>query len=550
MARTVSFRLFSRLMAAALLADRQHCSAGEAIGLLNNEVTKASGSADTTRREFLKGAMATGATLALGSLTGFPLRAEAKPLASSLSVGIVGAGLAGLACADRLKTAGISASIYEAAGRAGGRCWSLRGFFPGQVAERGGELIDTLHTTMLGYARRFGLVLEDLKNERGETCYFFLGQRRSEAEIVSEFRDFVPVMRRDLNRLSKEVTALSHTEADVILDRTSLLAYLEGQNSSSIPAGSLAKAAIVAAYEAEYGLAAAEQSCLNFLLFMHPDRRSEFTPFGVFSDERYHLVDGNDRIVEALTRELDGQFTYGTRLVRVRRAGDGRIELTLLSGSRAIVRTHDVVVLAIPFTVLREVELDENLAIPPRRLTAIRTLGYGTNAKMMVGFSARPWRTLGSSGTSYADLAHVQTTWETNPSRGTDTRGILTDYSSGPRGANLIPSDVHTEARRFLNDLELVFPGVLSAATLSQGRYLAHLEHWPSHPLVQGSYTCYKPGQFTTIAGLEGISVNNLFFAGEHTNSFYEWQGFMEGAARSGLAVAQAIAALAKKRRI
>ncbi len=547
MARTVSFRLFSRLMAAAWLADRQRCSAGEAIGLLG-EVTKASGSADTTRREFLKGAMATGATLAFGTLTGFPLRAEAKPLPSSLSVGIVGAGLAGLTCADRLKAVGIRASIYEAAARPGGRCWSLRGFFPGQVAERGGELIDTLHKTMLGYAKRFGLELEDLKKEPGDTFYYFAGQRRSEAEIVAEFRDFVPVMRRDLNRLSKEVTALSHTEADALLDRTSLLAYLEGHNGSGVLAGPLAKAAIVAAYEAEYGLAASEQSCLNLLLFIHPDRRSEFTPFGVFSDERYHLVDGNDRIVESLAGELYEQMAYGTRLVRVRRLSDGRIELTLLSGNRTVVKTHDVVVLAIPFTILREVELDDNLAIPSRQLAAIRELGYGTNAKMMIGFAARPWRTLGSNGASCTDLPHVQTTWETNPSRGTDTKGILTDYSSGPRGANLIPSDAQTEARRFLNDLEIVFPGVLSAATLSQGRYLVHLEHWPSHPLVQGSYTCYKPGQFTTIAGLEGIPVGHLFFAGEHTNSFYEWQGFMEGAALSGIAAAQAIAKLAKGR--
>ena len=41
-----------------------------------------------------------------------------------------------------------------------------------------------------------------------------------------------------------------------------------------------------------------EQSCLNFLLFIHADRRSKFTPFGVFSDERYHVVDGNDRIAD------------------------------------------------------------------------------------------------------------------------------------------------------------------------------------------------------------------------------------------------------------
>jgi monoamine oxidase len=99
-----------------------------------------------------------------------------------------------------------------------------------------------------------------------------------------------------------------------------------------------------------------------------------------------------------------------------------------------------------------------------------------------------------------------------------------------------------------LTDLDHVFPGALGAATLVNGQYLAHLEHWPSNPLMKGSYTCYRPGQFTTMAGLEGLPVGNLLFAGEHTNSFYEWQGFMEGAALSGIAAAKSILATAKVR--
>ena len=86
------------------------------------------------------------------------------------------------------------------------------------------------------------------------------------------------------------------------------------------------------------------------------------------------------------------------------------------------------------------------------------------------------------------------------------------------------------------------YPGALAAARRSEaGHVTVHLEHWPSNPLSRGSYTCYQPGQFTTIAGHEGTSVGNLHFAGEHTNSFYEWQGFMEGAALSGIDAAQRI---------
>jgi monoamine oxidase len=103
---------------------------------------------------------------------------------------------------------------------------------------------------------------------------------------------------------------------------------------------------------------------------------------------------------------------------------------------------------------------------------------------------------------------------------------------------------VQSQVSAFLNDLDVVFPGAKAAATKLPGnKYRAHLEHWPSNPNSLGSYTCYLPGQFTSIAGNEGKSVDNLYFAGEHTNSFYEWQGFMEGACLSGIDAADAILA-------
>jgi glycine/D-amino acid oxidase-like deaminating enzyme len=42
---------------------------------------------------------------------------------------VVGAGLAGLTCAHRLKRSGVIATVYEANTRLGGRCWTRRGDF-------------------------------------------------------------------------------------------------------------------------------------------------------------------------------------------------------------------------------------------------------------------------------------------------------------------------------------------------------------------------------------------------------------------------------------
>ena len=501
-----------------------------------------------TRREWLKLVGSAGVAGAVASIaTPLGRLQAAGSQGASPNVGIVGAGLAGLACADALAERGIVATVYDANDRTGGRCWTLRGFFPGQVAERGGEFIDTPHKTMLRYAKRFGLALEDVTKKAGETTYFFNGQHVPEADVVDAFREFVPVLHADLRRLSGEVTALSPTPTDVAVDNTSLAAYLDGANSLGVAAPPIAKSAITSAYLGEYGLETDEQSCLNLLMFIHADRRSKFTPFGVSSDERYHLADGNDGIVAGLTAALP-PVRLGMRLVAVRRTAIGAIELTFDGPGAPPPRTHDVVVLAMPFSVLRGVALHANLGVPDEQQAAIDNLGYGANAKLLVGFDGRPWTATGSNGTAYSDLVNHQLNWETNRVRASATHGVLTDYASGDRGASLDLVGVQPAAEAFLTDLDLIYPGAAALASRrGDGSVVAHLEHWPSNPLALGSYTCYKPGQFTSIAGFEGQPAGNVYFAGEHADSFYNWQGFMEGAALSGLGVAAAILRAAKK---
>src|SRR5262245_54581255 len=75
-----------------------------------------------TRRDFLKLTAAGAGAFALG---------RAAPLFASgdTRIVVVGAGLAGLTCAYRLRQAGHRATVYEASDRVGGRCWTLRGAF-------------------------------------------------------------------------------------------------------------------------------------------------------------------------------------------------------------------------------------------------------------------------------------------------------------------------------------------------------------------------------------------------------------------------------------
>lgn len=510
--------LFARVSRALRVA--QYC---EQRGIATRAGLERLAQARPTRREFL-GMAAAGLALA-------PLGARAAAGGGGPRVAIVGGGLAGLACADQLQRNGLVARLYDANGRLGGRCFSNRSLVPGMACENGGELIDTGHKTMLAYANEFGLAREAIAHKVGEERFWFFGQPWTEEQVVDEFRAVVAQMQPDLRAISGAASFQSSTEADRSYDRIDLASYLASR-CSGYP---LVEAVLNEAYVAEYGLETSRQSALNFLGFMRLNKQSKFEPFGV-SDERFHLVNGNDGIVQGIASRLAGPVLTGARLTRLGRNAAGEY-LMYFNGS-SVPESADVVVLAIPFSVLRGVQLDASLGLSADKRRAIDTLGYGTNAKTMIAFNGRPWSTLyAASGGSYSDLANHQNTWESNRANAT-TRGIITDYASGDRGAALRGNRVQQQVDAFLADFERVFPGIRAAAARQGNAYVAHLEHWPSNPLAQGSYTCYLPGQFTTVEGLTGEAAGLLKFAGEHADSFYSWQGYMEGACLSGLRAA------------
>jgi monoamine oxidase len=467
--------------------------------------------------------------------------ARAAPGARGADVAVVGAGLAGLHCAALLAAKGARTTVFEAADRVGGRVWSLRGLFPGQVAERGGELIDTTHSTLRGLAGAFGLTLESYAASKhpGEEAFFFAGRHWSEAEVVEEFRAFVPALKDDLSRLSNGPTAFASNEHDRRLDFTPLSDYLVQRG-----AGPLLRRVLDVAYTIEFGRETSRQSALSLLFFIATNRRQAFTPFGVFSDERFHIVEGNDAVPQRLAAALPGPPRLAHRLLRVARRADGRVLLSFATAGRTLDTVHDAVVLALPAPAMRQVEFGTGAALPECNRRAIAELDYGTNSKMMIGFVGRPWfERSNSNGASYSDLPNHQATWETNPSlAASQVRGVLTDYSGGERGARLDPARLQREAEAFLGDLELVYPGSAGLARRdSRRRVQAHLENWSRLPLFQGAYTNNQPGYFTTLEGLYAQRAGNIHFAGEHTDSFYSYQGFMEGALLSGARAADEV---------
>src|SRR5687768_11005991 len=99
-ARTALFDLFRQPTRVAL--------ASECVGAPSREATQVM---RLDRRSVLKGLTAVGAGLAAMPARALELEAQAKPPPPSVRVGIVGAGMAGLACAYDLKRAGINATL-------------------------------------------------------------------------------------------------------------------------------------------------------------------------------------------------------------------------------------------------------------------------------------------------------------------------------------------------------------------------------------------------------------------------------------------------------
>src|SRR5690606_26367439 len=284
------------------------------------------------------------------------------------------------------------------------------------------------------------------------------------------------------------------------LDRMSLAAYLD-----RIGAEGMIRDLLEVAYVTEYGLDADEQSALNLIFLIGTDLSEGFAPFGE-SDERFKVVGGNQRVVDELAARLDGRIEVGHRLTAVRPAGAGyRLAFDTDGGARDV--DADVVLLTLPFTTLRQVDLAA-LDLPDFKTRAIRELGYGMNAKLFVGTTARPWRGMGYSGECFSD-AGFQLCWD-NAQLQPGAGGGLTLYSGGADGWRVGEGTPEQQVERLLPGVEAVFPGVTDARNGRVGRF-----HWPTHPFTLGSYACYRPGQWTTLAGAEIEPVGRLFFAGE-----------------------------------
>jgi len=441
---------------------------------------------------------------------------------------VVGAGLAGLTCAYRLKQEGISAVVYEAADRVGGRCWTRRGAFKeGQAVERGGELIDSSHMEIRNLAGELGLVLDDLIEDETmgtEPFYFFDEFPYSMEDATKDFLEIYPQLQQDLAEVG-ETTLYNHfTERGFELDHMSIIDYI----NEIVPGGIDSKFGqlLAVAYTIEYGADADDQSALNLLYLLGYAQQGPLQLFGG-SDERFHIKGGNDQLTTLLAEKLKGQIKLNSELIRIEQNKQDEIKLVFRSEQKEWEVIADKVILTIPFSILRMIDY-KNAQFRKLKKMAIEEIGMGMNTKLHVQFSNRFWRKLGNNGETFSDTGYQNTFESSRAQKGKS--GILVDYTGAETAARLNPStekELKKITKGVLDKLEPVLPG-----STKSWNGLSTLDHWLSNPWSKGSYSYWRVGQYTSFAGIAGEREGNIFFAGEHTS--IDYQGYLNGAVETG----------------
>ena len=479
----------------------------------------------TSRRRLLHGG------LALASAMGAALSSDRDSVADATipKVLVVGAGIAGLTAAYRLRQAGVPVDIIEARNRVGGRIHSLPNIAGTSITvDLGGEFIDTSHTSLRSLAKELGLQTADLlaadQSLTPETWYF-QGRKIPETQIINYFIPLAHKIEQDRAAIGNiPVRYNSHNQATVTLDNTSIAQYLDQAQINPI-----LRQMLRIAYTTELGREPEEQSSLN-LLFSIGIGTDKFKVYGE-SDERYQIIGGNDQIPRILAQSLANSIEIGTELEAISTRPDGRYRVSFRSDYRTFERIYERILLTLPFSTLRFCSLKVDL--PPVKQKAIAHLGYGTNAKLMTAYSKRVWRDrYNSTAAAFTDTG-FQNTWEASRYQ-SGPKGVITDFTGGQHGLSIGKGLPESQAQILLPQLEQIFPGISS---LRLGDAIR--AYWPVEKYTRGSYACYLVGQATTIAGAEEETVGNLFFAGEHCSQ--KAQGYMEGGCETGLAAVQRI---------
>jgi monoamine oxidase len=466
------------------------------------------------RRQFLKGALVATAAAALPSRT----RAQ-----DSETVLVVGAGLAGLSAAHRLKEGGKRVILIEARDVPGGRVRTLRNYFDdGLHAELGPNRISDTHFYMLHWLNEFGLSLTPFAPSQGSPVIVVNGMR-ARVDNEAERERLSPGLNADERRL---------TPAGL------LAKYIEGLPEDLGASDFDASDPRWAEYDRvtwPQWLAARGASSAAIELMMLGGDSSTFSALFLLQQIMLHktqgpylkIEGGMDRLPLAIGQGLKDATRYNCAVVKLE-AGGRRIRATCREGGRLTVIEADRAVLAIPFSVLRGVTIDP--PFPPNKAAAIRGLPYHEATRFLFQTTTRFWQAEGLTGGARSDgPADIWDTSYGQPGK----RGIIANTTGNPEIEARLASLSEREQIAFGAGLTRpAFP------QLTREMEKSYVQRWAGDSHARGAFTIFRPGQMTGWSRVMARPEGRVHIAGEHLSP---WTGWMEGALFSGERVAEEI---------
>lgn len=426
---------------------------------------------------------------------------------------ILGAGLAGLMTAYKLRKAGVPFQIFEASSRLGGRVHTVPEFLRGQPnAELGGEWISVRHQTLLDLAKELKVELIEFKE--GQSPKFKKGGRFS-----------------GLRSLQKDLTRLQAAAAkSKIADEASLASWFKSLTQDSF------FQSLVNDWSLErFGISAPQVSAFSFSDSWIKSGTSALAPW---TDHRLRVRNGSSALVQGLFDRISGyqpdsvfRMKHRLRSIRYR---NQIFELSFETESGQNTVYAKTVVCALPRPVLSSIDgLSE---VGGDQLNQMG-VGTGYHSKFLFGFSERFW-TANLDQSKALQFASGQSVWESsyrlNPLF-QFRQGILTVNwgGEGSKNANLQT----LEALR--KELLLTFKAQGTAGFLDSS-----MANWEKASLFQGSVSFPQVGRALQPLGSDGGLSHTVeapqgwVWAGEHTVAE---PGSMDAALRSGIQACEQI---------
>ncbi|MFI6896409.1 flavin monoamine oxidase family protein [Streptomyces sp. NPDC050256] len=491
-----------------------------------------------TRRAMLGGAAAAGVSVIAAAGTAqaaVPDAAGAAP--REVDVAVVGGGLAGLTAARDLAAAGKSVLVLEARDRVGGRVLNLA--LPnGGISEGGGEFIGPTQDRMKALADSLGVATFPTYNT-GKNVLFKDGKRTPYA--TDGLLGAVPpidvaglanaaAVQAMLNDMAKQVpvdapwTAAKADEWDSQTFETWL------KHNAVIPSAKfLFDVACTSVFSAE-----PSELSLLFVLFYIRAAGNETTP-GTFERltetgtgaQATRFVGGSAQVPLRLAQSLGDRVVLNAPVTRIAQ-GTGRLTVE----TPGLTVSARRVVIAVPPSLTNRIAFSPGL--PATRDQLGQRLPMGSVGKAIAVYDTPFWRADGLNGQVVSDSGAVRSTFDNSPPDG--SYGALMGFieSDEMRGLN---GATEAEVRAVvLKDFATYFGDRAKTPTGFV------LQRWDNETYSRGGPVAYAPpGVLTRYGSALRAPVGAIHWAGTETSTY--WNGYMDGAVRSGERVAKEVVA-------